>query len=1485
MIDFDDSLEFELDPSPKSKVKKKKVDLGAPAASLDDLLTDAESTETAADADIATPEAEQPDISIEPRKLSEQEKTQIQKILKDWTTDHLQRVQSGDDGAPEAIPEAVSTASYDELKPVFWLRIIWAPLRFLVLWFKARKVLKQAPKISKRESAFFYARWLLYFELRLPRKQRKFFRENILDELIYTEASTRFPFYPFLAGQIKKHSPWSRLALIEVALTVVAAFRFEGDNQVIRAAVNQMIDIVNKLGLKIAQHKKSWNETTREELRELLGYQAQSRFPKFFYPGKKGLSLNLLETHSVIFRLFFFLAPAGSARLLRMLEFLRSMVGEEDVTSRLMIQIADILNDLTRLVDKELSRLSDHRKRQQKYSIIGKTVDVLARIPREEWNLYIQREADKFIRGMIWWDAFVPAVVWNKIQADVDELEAEQRLNAWYLMGFLGAALLSEDLGADKILYEGVTRICQEKEMKKLYPACIEAEIELPSFITDALYADLLPGLASDILKLSQLGYFASDKFLTYILTQDYPLSELTKLNRMFEKFSKNLALYVDLSVYLGDFLNMKLAVKANTPMNNAMFKEKMGIIMVFVSIADSLLYNEAVKFIGVPDMERSEMHQLLECFTNHTHPLTDLVYLLEEIRHRKMIDRLELIRIARLLEETCERKELVINAKVQRKLRSKFTDVARSLPTSEAVEQFFQNGLRELMELVITSHPLHKLDAILAAIKHLKYPEFVLRFLVKIAPMIVASFEKDLELTRENLQWAVSIYNKNADETAIMEELEDKMKGQIKSVGKRLGAIPNLIRELARGLGAEEEDIQSLIKAMRKISIKFAELEMLAPEHKVGMAKITFNSSQKQEGRSVRQIVNRFMTEGINNIITALFHYKSAMSLFFDEKKGIIYYLDLIMPVDNISQEDLTVALGEKPILFEERGFVFINEILPMSIEAVEGDPEKLHEIFDTIVQAVKREIFASDLGVRYLRNCADELRGLSTKRRLRHGIEKILEWKPAISVGAQLKEMLAKTEVKSTHEKLGNILDILKNQKEFENAIIGFQKSLLDEINRITRPAHVSSAIVQRLTGHLQTILSHLGSEKNMEAFLDARDENDAYFQDWVAHIKSQDDFIHWFRRLNQGKISERLEWVRETKWYQSVKKDYWRSSYKNAFWGKIISLFVKFEKVDEYDKVIERQFKAWYNQNIYLLGKLLVHSIVMGDNMAQPLHVFARHVHKVIDYDVVQNGERMYARWVFLQECQELTATLTPRDRIFSDGEHFSLEDRLVNRVIPALNNQVLATFLNDRLNTVHNEYRHMVRQELARRLEHVEAIDPDASLTHQRFQFLQKYFDHFLMGLVVLNSIGNPEEEARIRRNLLDKTWLFGGQKEPRTIEQEIDVFQLELLGELKDLWRREGILTREQVEKIEQEMPEEYQESIDALQVLMTWTMDPMKMMLLSEIDEQPVLMKAISKDGQLMGLLDKLAADSRVVPLVQELGNQPERLKTALQGL
>ncbi len=1422
-------------------------------------------------------------VIIKPRTLTPEEKKQIHQILKDWTTDHLQ-IKGSVESDDEKVPDELRHLDIPNLRPTFFWHVLNAPVQYFKILAKVNRLFSKAPNLFKVRSYSqnYLAKWFLWFELNLPREQRLAFRDNLVSELVYAECATDFELFPFLGQIVSQKSKQARQTVLETALSVLAAFDFKADEALAKNTIYVMIEIVDQIGLRSSGNDKRWKEGTREEFKDMMGYMAQNYFPNFVYAGKKNTGYSLLETNNVIFKLISKLKLAGPGRLYRMILFIKSIALSQPGAERLMAQIADILQDLHRLTDKQLNKFTNIKRTQQEYSIVGKMIDILSKIPHEDWSAYLQNDAEKFILGMIWWDIFVPPSVWKEIKTALDAVSTEKRLEKWYLMGFLGAALLPDNYGGLKIAYEGATRICSENGIENLYPATLQQEFELPQFILDALYAMHLPEFAGNILKLAQIGFRTDERFIKYILTQDFPLFELSRLTRLLTKFSKNVGVYVDLCIHLGEFLNARLPLRVNQPLSFALVEEKIGLTMIIVAMADSFLFNDAARFFGVPDMEHSAMQQLLEEYIDRPRSLTELTFLLEEVLQHKMIDRFTVIQVALIMNEICRMKDLQIGPAKQRVIRARFTELTRLLPNAGEIDQFITQGLKDLMLITLTRHPIERLDAIIEATKSLQFPDFVLRFLIKIAPMIVMNFERDMELTRENLQWAVSIYNKNADEAAIMEELEDKMKGQIRNVGKRLGSIPSMIRELAKGLGAVEEDVNNLIKAIRLISIKFAELEMLAPEHKVGMSKITMQKGEVTESRTVKHIVNRFMKEGINNIITALFHYNSAMPLFLDET-GILYYLNLVMPVDSISQEDITVALSDKPVLYEERGFVFVNEILPMSIEAVEGDPAKLKLIFDTIVEAVRKDVFASDLGVRYLQNCATSLRHLSTRYRLKTSVDRILEWKPAISVGGKLKEMVANERAATPETRLQEILDVLKKHKEFENALMSLQDPLSQECARITLAVGVPRTIHEKLVANLQKILSHLGSAHEMRNFMDVMDDSDPTFSEWAKHIKDRDEFVNWYRMLSQGRIIEKYAWMRETSWYKNIKKDYWQQTVKKSFMTKIFSMFAKFEEESEHDKVIEQHFKDWFDKHLHVLGNLLVSCILLGDNIIRPSQLFAKYLPLVLNYPLQIGGIEQSARWFFMQECQQVIATLTPRDRIFADtSEHFSLEERVANRIVPELNKKVVAAYLEASIQTVPSEYQNLVRDHITPRLEML-TDTPEKTADELRFEFITEYFDHLVLAHIVLASAGNPEEEKKIRQHLTQKTWLYGGKKSPRAIEQEIDVFNHEMLGKLKDLWQREGVLTKEQVAKIEQEMPEEYQESIDALQVLMMWTMDPMKVMLLSELDGQPTLMKAISKDGELLLLLDTHGADSRIMALVRKLGGQPDQLKQALQ--
>ena len=247
--------------------------------------------------------------------------------------------------------------------------------------------------------------------------------------------------------------------------------------------------------------------------------------------------------------------------------------------------------------------------------------------------------------------------------------------------------------------------------------------------------------------------------------------------------------------------------------------------------------------------------------------------------------------------------------------------------------------------------------------------------------------FRDDLELMKTNFDWAISIYNKNADERQILERIEGKMQTQIREVGQKMRSIPAIIGKIADELQVEEAAVDNFIKSLRNISIKFTELEMLMPEQKIGATRLSGIVLKTEI--TVDQIINRFMSEGIRTLVTVLYRYPKIMDLFIGDE--LFNMIKQVMPIDTISHEDLSIAMGKKPVLFEERGYEFVINVLPAVIEAANGDIEIVKKTLLEIVRLVRSEINTQDLGVGFLKRLAKQLKDYAIRETIRRAVSEL--------------------------------------------------------------------------------------------------------------------------------------------------------------------------------------------------------------------------------------------------------------------------------------------------------------------------------------------------------------------------------------------------------------------------------------------------------------------------------------------------------------
>ena len=75
---------------------------------------------------------------------------------------------------------------FESIRPNLLIWVIIAPFQYFAIKAKVRRVFKNASKLFQRGSysESYLSRWILYFEMKMPRKHRTEFRENLLNESV-----------------------------------------------------------------------------------------------------------------------------------------------------------------------------------------------------------------------------------------------------------------------------------------------------------------------------------------------------------------------------------------------------------------------------------------------------------------------------------------------------------------------------------------------------------------------------------------------------------------------------------------------------------------------------------------------------------------------------------------------------------------------------------------------------------------------------------------------------------------------------------------------------------------------------------------------------------------------------------------------------------------------------------------------------------------------------------------------------------------------------------------------------------------------------------------------------------------------------------------------------------------------------------------------------------------------------------------------------
>ncbi len=166
-----------------------------------------------------------------------------------------------------------------------------------------------------------------------------------------------------------------------------------------------------------------------------------------------------------------------------------------------------------------------------------------------------------------------------------------------------------------------------------------------------------------------------------------------------------------------------------------------------------------------------------------------------------------------------------------------------------------------------------------------------------------------------------------------------------------------------------------------------------------------------------------------------------------------------------------------------------------------------------------------------------------------------------------------------------------------------------------------------------------------------------------------------------------------------------------------------------------------------------------------------------------------------------------------------------------------------------------------------------------------RFLRRFGPLFLTIEEVTLDFEDRRQELGIR-DCLNGVWLLSGSgREPLGVaEAAREAF--EAASEVfRSIRRRKGEITAVEAEEISAEMRRRYRDNADVVATLLRWTLDPAREELLGVLEGHPVLLEAVSKDTELIHLMDGLHGREGFINGVTALADDPDELKKHLLGL
>ncbi|RMH70263.1 MAG: hypothetical protein D6675_09910, partial [Gemmatimonadetes bacterium] len=976
-------------------------------------------------------------------------------------------------------------------------------------------------------------------------------------------------------------------------------------------------------------------------------------------------------------------------------------------------------------------------------------------------------------------------------------------------------------------LIDGTFAVCLKKTKPEDYIDIRRAILERQEI---AFFEQLIRLLNVDKLRPTEFAQNFLSPVIAYLNLLTFPLTEFSAIVQDLTGKKKVAPQRLRIALEVGTYLEKHYDYFRNLSEAQDKLAFKVSIIRHFTEIGELLGITECERFLHAEADKPSIMIRYLGQMSYNRAPIANIGMLVSQLQPRNVPQRVLIVHLGALIEERLGAKLREVDSGDLYDLREKTMILCERIDRKSQFK-FIEEGLGSLLDRIFSQDQMITLlTRLINALDTMQRPELIPRFLNRVAPSIVENFGSDPDLMYDNLCWAINIYDKNASESLIFSGLEDKMKSQMRHVGEKLLALPGIIRRTAKEMGASEDDVRQLMSSLRQISIQFAELEMMTPEQQIGTSHVI--NIQKKSKTTVKEVTNRFLDTGVGTIVAVLLRYPKAIQLFQNRKENIPEMLNIVMPVDTISSEDVSIALGSasKPVLYEERGLIFIQAVVPAAIEAANGLPEIAQDLLWQIVRSLQREIRNIDLGVSFLQNCAETLQNYAIQRILFQTVLQVESLRGRIQHFDTLQRLAKKAmpyhEKEDAHPDPETLRALVQAAVKSDQAKTDLHKQIIKEIDQLLNGISFEPQILDRLRYHASQVLLTMGDAGQVKSLVEESQVNDPDLAGWRGQIADQKAFVFWLKRMEEGLISKEIEWMRDSEWYALMARQYLEQMGSRL--PAIIRSAKDFEKIANKQEIIRYYFEEWEHEKLGLLGLLVFRALAFHDGPIEPLRVLQTEMEQVHLEQVHQKGTRHLFLEQALKQMREMRngqEISYPRGAVVSN----SLQVKLHGQLTEPLNQEVIQHRMEQCLQPIPDDIQTIVSDMVKWRIGRVEQYLPEGeSLTSHRLRFAVDYALPFVFAEVALVSVGNAQVETALREQLKQVSWTYGGSAKRRSRVHEYQIIFEQFINNIKELFSKEGVLDIREVNRIEREMPQQYNQSLDALTVLMNWTMDSEK---------------------------------------------------------